>query len=47
MAGDFISDARGDTYEMVTNVIPSDFACSYISPSTSDETADVHSSRKA
>lgn len=35
------------TYEIVISVIPSDFACSYISPSTSDETAEVHSSRIA
>lgn len=34
-------------HEMVINVIPSDLACSYMSPSTSDDTAEVHSSRKA
>jgi hypothetical protein len=32
---------------MVINVMPIDLACSYIRPSTSDETAEVHSSRKA
>jgi hypothetical protein len=35
------------THEIVISVIPSDFACSYINPSTSDETAEVHSSRIA
>ena len=33
--------------EMVTKVIPIDLACSYISPSTSLDTAEVHSSRIA
>ena len=32
---------------MVTSVMPSDLACSYINPSTSDDTAEVHSSRMA
>jgi hypothetical protein len=29
--------------EIVINVMPSDFACSYIWPSTSEDTAEVHS----
>jgi hypothetical protein len=33
--------------EMVIKVIPIDLACSYINPSTSLETAEVHSSRMA
>jgi hypothetical protein len=33
-----------DTYEMVTRVMPMDLACSYINPSTSLDTAEVHSS---
>lgn len=32
---------------MVISEIPNAFACSYISPSMSIETADVHSSRRA
>lgn len=34
-------------YEIVTSVMPRAFACSYISPSTSLDTAEVHSSRTA
>lgn len=40
-------DTKGQTCEIVTRVIPRDLACSYISPSTSDDTAEVHSSRMA
>lgn len=34
-------------HEIVTSVMPSVFACSYIKPSTSLDTADVHSSSMA
>lgn len=39
--------AREGTYEIVIKVIPIDLACSYINPSTSLDTAEVHSSRIA
>lgn len=44
-----ISKERRDEVadEMVTRVMPSALACSYINPSTSLETAEVHSSRIA
>jgi len=38
---------RKEADEMVIKVIPIDLACSYINPSTSLETAEVHSSRIA
>lgn len=38
---------RTEADEMVIKVIPIDLACSYINPSTSLDTAEVHSSRIA
>ena len=38
---------EGAADEMVIKVIPIDLACSYIKPSTSLDTAEVHSSRTA
>ena len=42
-----VGRGRKVTDEMVIRVIPIDLACSYINPSTSLDTAEVHSSRIA
>jgi hypothetical protein len=42
-----LRERKAGTDEMVIKVIPIDLACSYINPSTSLDTAEVHSSRIA
>ena len=42
-----VGEGRQGADEMVIRVIPIDLACSYIKPSTSLDTAEVHSSRIA